>query len=93
MLDSHPLRPTFTPTDWAFLLSTARIHAAFWDGDMKAASELRLRESKYAFTPEDRARMRIGVKPAAAGGPGVAPAAPRAAESPDRRERLLKAVQ
>lgn len=88
MLDDHPLRPGFTGTDWAFLLSTALIHAAFWGGDMKVASELRLRESKYAFTPEDRMRLRIQI--ATPDAPKAAPAAPVSA---GRKDRLLRAVQ
>lgn len=59
MLDLHPLKGEFTELDWSYLLDTARIHAAFWNGDLKVASELRLREAKYGFTPEDRARLRI----------------------------------
>ena len=88
-----PQAQTFTDTDWDFLLDTTMIHAEFVTGAVSLAGELRLRVAKFGATPEDRMRLRLSVKPAAAGGPGVAPAAPRAAESPDRRERLLKAVQ
>lgn len=59
MLDLHPLSDEFIETDWSYLLDTARIHAAFWRGRLDAAGELRLREAKYGFTPEDRARLRI----------------------------------
>lgn len=59
MLDLHPLKHEFTELDWSYLLDTARIHAAFWMGRLDTASELRLREAKYGFTPEDRARLRI----------------------------------
>ena len=59
VLDSHPLAREFTDVDWLYLLETARIHAAFWEGDLKVASELRLREAKYGFTPEDRLRLRL----------------------------------
>lgn len=65
MLAGHPLVHEFFDTDWHYLLETARLHAAFWLGDMKVASELRLREAKYGFTPEDRARLRIQVAQAA----------------------------
>lgn len=58
-LASHPLAGEFTDVDWLYLLETARIHADFWHGDMKLASELRLREAKYGFTPEDRLRLRL----------------------------------
>lgn len=59
MLDMHPLKGEFTELDWSYLLDTARIHAGFWMGRIDYASELRLREAKYGFTPEDRARLRI----------------------------------
>ncbi|MGO2112869.1 MAG: hypothetical protein ACTH31_14790, partial [Pseudoclavibacter sp.] len=59
MLDYHPLKGEFTELDWSYLLDTARIHAAFWGGSMTQAAELRLREAKYGFTPEDRARLRL----------------------------------
>lgn len=55
----HPLKGEFTEMDWSYLLDTARIHAAFWMGRLDVASELRLREAKYGFTPEDRLRLRI----------------------------------
>ena len=58
-LDLHPLAGEFIKTDWSYLLDTARLHAAFWQGDLKLAGELRLREAKYGFTPEDRLRLRI----------------------------------
>lgn len=59
MLGHHPLVNEFFDTDWAYLLDTALIHASFWKGDLKLAGELRLREAKYGFTPEDRAKLRI----------------------------------
>jgi hypothetical protein len=60
-LDFHPLAHEFIDADWAFLLETARIHAEFWLGDVKLGGELRQRESKYGFTPEDRIKMRLSV--------------------------------
>lgn len=59
LLGNHPLAPEFTDLDWLYLLDTARLHAAFWRGDTKTAAELRLREAKYGFTPEDRLRLRM----------------------------------
>lgn len=59
MLSRHPLAGEFIEADWAFLMETARIHAEFWTGKMSLAPELRLREAKYGFTPEDRARLRL----------------------------------
>lgn len=58
-LDLHPLAREFIETDWSYLMDTALIHAAFWQGRIDVAAELRLREAKYGFTPEDRARLRI----------------------------------
>ena len=58
-LANHPLAYEFTEVDWLYLLETARIHADFWHGNTKLGSELRLREAKYGFTPEDRLRLRL----------------------------------
>ncbi len=58
MLDAHPLVGEFTDLDWSYLLDTARLHAAFWLGKIDLASELRLREAKYGFTPDDRLKLR-----------------------------------
>ncbi len=52
---------TWTPTDWDFLLDTAILHARFWNGDTKAAAELRLRVAKFGATPEDRMRLRLQI--------------------------------
>lgn len=48
-------------TDWDFLLDTAMLHKAFWEGDAKVAGELRLRVAKFGATPEDRARLRMQI--------------------------------
>lgn len=53
------LSEKFTSTDWSELLDTARLHAAYWNGDLKVAAELRLRTAKFGATPEDRARLGI----------------------------------
>lgn len=54
-----PLSADFTALDWAELLIAAVLYDRFWCGDMKAATELRLRVAKFGATPEDRARLRI----------------------------------
>lgn len=54
-----PMSDQFTDIDWAFMLDTALLHKAVWDGDLKAAGELRLRLAKVGATAEDRARLRI----------------------------------
>lgn len=59
MLDVHPLVGEFTEMDWSYLLDTALFHASFWKGNLEAGKEVRLREAKYGFTPDDRARLRI----------------------------------
>lgn len=59
MWADSPLSADFTSTDWSELLDTARLHAAYWSGDLKLAGELRLRVAKFGATPEDRARLRI----------------------------------
>jgi len=57
--DSHPLVDEFTAGDWEFLLTTARLHAAFWLGDLKVASEIRLREVEMLATISARQRGRL----------------------------------
>lgn len=81
MLEFHPLKGEFTELDWSYLMDTARIHAAFWGGSMSQAAELRLREAKYGFTPEDRARLRLQ----------FAQAATAEVDAADRSEKVLSA--
>lgn len=59
MWAESPLSAEFTSTDWSELLDTAVLHARYWSGDVKLASEIRLRTAKFGATPEDRARLRI----------------------------------
>ncbi|WP_155858706.1 hypothetical protein [Candidatus Blastococcus massiliensis] len=55
-----PLADSFTAGDWSFLLDTALMHHRMWaKGEMKWASEIRLRVAKYGATPEDRQRLRV----------------------------------
>lgn len=56
---ASPQAEHFGSTDWEFLLETAHLKAAFHEGDMKLAPELRLRVAKFGATPEDRARLRM----------------------------------
>lgn len=88
MLDLHPLAREFIETDWSYLLDTALLHAAFWHGRLDMASELRLREAKYGFTPDDRARLRIQFAQAA--GAEVETAA-KVSSSRDRMQGIRKA--
>lgn len=80
---------TFTATDWSFLLDTAVLHMAFWDGDHSVAGELRLRAAKFGATPEDRLRLKIAVGEPDAGEPKQPRKAPATRA---RRDRVLKAV-
>lgn len=81
----------FTETDWCFLLDTAFLHTAFWNGDFKLAAELRLRVAKFGATVEDRARLRIGIgKPPNAGG---SEPAKRPEPAEDRDAAILRLVQ
>ncbi|MEU8136591.1 hypothetical protein [Streptodolium elevatio] len=56
---SSPQAEHFSSTDWLFLVDTAYIAKAFYDGDLKQAPELRLRVAKLGATMEDRARLRL----------------------------------
>lgn len=81
-----PQAQAFVATDWDFLLDTALMHHTMWSqGRWEFASELRLRAAKFGATPEDRARLRMQ----------VAPAAPPDAttEKPASRYGHLRAVQ
>lgn len=59
MWGDSEIAKTFTAADWQFLLDTARLHTAFWNGILGTAAELRQRVAKFGATPEDRARLRI----------------------------------
>lgn len=60
-LRESPMSRDYTTLDWQYLLDTAFIHTKFWEGDMKAASELRLRAANFGSTPADRARLRVQI--------------------------------
>ncbi|MCG7610354.1 hypothetical protein [Mycobacterium sp. CnD-18-1] len=59
MWAESPLSAEFTSTDWSELVTTARLHAAVVNGELKYAAELRQRVAKFGATPEDRLRLRI----------------------------------
>lgn len=86
---TSPQAQTFTDTDWSFLLDTAVLHMAFWDGDRSVAAELRLRAAKFGATPEDRARLKIAV---GVPKPEGAPKRERTPAARTRRTRVLRAV-
>jgi hypothetical protein len=58
MWGSNPRTVDYHSTDWAMLLDSAVLHALYWRGDAKVASELRLRVAKHGANPLDRARLR-----------------------------------
>lgn len=91
MLEMHPLKSEFTELDWSYLMDTARIHASFWTGRTDVASELRLREAKYGFTPEDRARLRIQFAQATGAEAETAEKVAKALSARDRMRGIRKA--
>ncbi|MEU4386780.1 hypothetical protein [Promicromonospora sp. NPDC023805] len=86
-----PQAQNFTDTDWSFLLDTALLHMAFWDGDAGVAAELRLRVAKFGATPEDRARLRLSIGDAP-GRTKPAPAGRRPAARTRRKADISKAI-
>lgn len=54
-----PLTADYRMSDWLDLLDCAVIHGRLWNGDDKAAAELRLRMDKHGATKEARAKLRI----------------------------------
>lgn len=71
--------------DWDFMVDTAMMHSAMWNGEMKMAAEVRIRVAKFGATPEDRLRLKVQVdedlKPEV-----------RAPKAKARRAHLLKVV-
>ena len=49
----------WSPSDWVFVEHTARLVAAFDEGDYKQATEIRQREKKLGMTADDRRDLRI----------------------------------
>jgi hypothetical protein len=81
-----PMASTFTQTDWDFLLDTAILHSAHWNGENTAA-ELRIRVAKFGATPEDRLRLRLQVDTAQDASKTTSKTL-----TDQRRTRLLKVV-
>lgn len=54
-----PQADVFGTTDWQGLLDTLPLIAAYYDGNLKLAAEIRLRVAAYGSTPADRARLRM----------------------------------
>ena len=56
-----PLAQEFGQTDWDFLIDTAFLHSQMWAGEVRLASEVRLRAAKFGATPEDRLRLKVQI--------------------------------
>lgn len=82
----------FTDTDWSFLLDTAFLHMKFWDGNTQVAAELRLRAAKFGATPEDRARLRLSIKPPEPTQGSTGQAKKKTPAVRTRRKRVLEVV-
>ncbi|QUI30674.1 hypothetical protein H9W91_07235 [Streptomyces alfalfae] len=57
-----PQTATWAETDWAELEITTKLVDAFYQGDTKHASEIRMRTAKWGGTVEDRARLRMSIE-------------------------------
>ncbi|MFE0773904.1 hypothetical protein [Streptomyces sp. NPDC058861] len=59
---TSPQASAWAETDWAELEITVRLVDALFLGDLKHASEIRMRTAKWGSTVEDRARLRMTVE-------------------------------
>ncbi|MGK5496382.1 hypothetical protein [Streptomyces sp. URMC 125] len=59
---SAPQTEHWAETDWAELEITTKLVDAFYQGDVKVASEIRMRVAKWGATTEDRARLRMSLE-------------------------------
>jgi hypothetical protein len=80
-----PLAQEFGQTDWDFLIDTAFLHSQMWNGEIRLASEVRLRAAKFGATPEDRLRLKVEVDQ-------EAEQVKKAPASKARKARLLNVV-
>ena len=58
---TSPLAQGFTESDRDFLLDTALLHTAMWEGATNLAAEIRLRVSAFGSTPEARLRLKLKI--------------------------------
>ncbi|OKH95420.1 hypothetical protein AB852_00730 [Streptomyces uncialis] len=56
---TSPQTAGWAETDWAELEITTKLVDAFYQGDTRHASEIRMRTAKWGGTVEDRARLRM----------------------------------
>ncbi|MFC9231346.1 hypothetical protein ACFTZI_20690 [Streptomyces decoyicus] len=54
-----PQTQSWSETDWTELEITTRLVDEFYRGELKFASEIRMRVAKWGATTEDRARLRM----------------------------------
>jgi hypothetical protein len=62
-------------SDWSFAFDTGVVHAAFANGDVRQAAELRLREATLGTTVQSRRHLRlryVAADEAVSADPGVA---------------------
>jgi len=78
-LRDFPVLQDVTAAEWDYLIETALVHTAFWNGDLDRATELRLRMAKFGVTAEDRARLRISF--------AVADQAEKRAKAPSKQSK------
>ncbi|WKW84792.1 terminase small subunit [Gordonia phage Jamzy] len=89
---ADPLTADYRMGDWLDLLDCAAIHGRLWQGDFKAASELRLRMARHGATREDRARLRIVFAQADQADTKASQAKARGSQSARERRAGMKAV-
>lgn len=67
-LRRSPMAQQWLTVDWLNLQDVMRLHAAYTQGELRHAPELRLRLGQYGVTPEARMRLRLMVDEAPAVG-------------------------
>jgi hypothetical protein len=88
------LTETFGATDWDYLLDTALLHTEFWNGNSKAAAEIRQRVGNFGATPNDRLRLYLDVTSPDSINEGAVTktTVAKKTKAVDRKKRLLKVV-
>ncbi|UJQ86166.1 terminase small subunit [Gordonia phage GiKK] len=89
---TDPLTDDYRMGDWLDLLDCASIHGRLWQGDFKAAAELRLRMARHGATREDRARLRIVFAQADQADSKASQAKARGSQSARERRAGMRAV-
>ncbi|MBD0739848.1 hypothetical protein BGM09_10470 [Streptomyces sp. CBMA29] len=82
-----PQTARWAETDWAELEVTTKLVDALYLGDLKLASEIRMRVAKWGATTEDRARLRMKFEDQPEDSEGQAPGD---SDEPNLDEELYK---